>query len=71
MRELVVSSKGHLQCDSEGLDEHDRNGAGCGANRKVNERVLAAVLGCNLIDHEDGEDSHEGAVEEKACQVHY
>lgn len=66
VRELVVSGEGHLKCDTERLYEHDGDGAGCGADGEVDERVLAAILGRNLVDHDDGEDGDEGAVEEEA-----
>jgi hypothetical protein len=64
--ELVVPRKRHLERDTERFDEHDRYRAGGGANGEVDERVLATVLGRNLVDHEDAEDDAEGAVEEKA-----
>ena len=66
VRELVVPRKCHLEGDTEGLDEHDGNGAGGRANREVNERVLATVLGRNTVDHEDAEDDTESAVEEES-----
>lgn len=67
MGELVVSRKCHLKRDTKSLDEHDGNGAGGGADGKVDEGVLATVLGRDLVDHEDAEDGAEGAVEEEAC----
>lgn len=67
MRELVVPRKGHLECQAECLDEHDRYGPGGGADGEVDERVLATVLGRDLVDHEEGEDGDEEAVEEEAC----
>jgi hypothetical protein len=66
MRELVVTRKRHLERQTECLDEHYRHRAGCRADREVDEGVLAAVLGRNLVDHEDGEDGDEEAVEEEA-----
>jgi hypothetical protein len=66
MRELVVTRKRHLEREAECLDEHDRDGAGCRANGEVDERVLAPILGCDLVDHEDGEDGDEEAIEEEA-----
>lgn len=66
MRELIVSRECHLQRDAERLDEHDRDGASRRANGEVNQRVLATVLGRDLVDHDDGEDSDKGAVEEEA-----
>lgn len=67
MRELVVSSKRHLERNTKGLDEHDGDGARRRADGEVDERVLATILGCDLVDHEDAEDDTEGAVEEEAC----
>jgi len=67
--ELVVSSKSHLECNTEGLDEHDRDGAGRGADGEVDQRVLATMLGSDLVDHEDREDGDEEAVNEEACTL--
>lgn len=66
--ELVVAGKGHLQRNAKRLDKHDGNGAGCGADGQVDQRVLAAVLGCDLVDHEDREDGNEEAVNKEACE---
>lgn len=65
--ELVVPRKSHLQGNTKGLDEHDGDGAGCRADGEVDQRVFAAMLGGNLVDHEDGEDGDEEAVYEEAC----
>lgn len=64
--ELVLAIEGHLQGGTESFDGHDGNGAGGRADGEVDEGVLAAVLGGDLVDHEDGEDGDEGAVEEEA-----
>lgn len=66
MRELVVACESHLQGKAKRLDEHDRDRARRRADGEVDERVLAAVLGRNLVDHKEGEDGDKGAVEEKA-----
>ena len=62
MCELVVTRECHLERQTERLDEHDRDGAGRGTDGEVDERVLATILGCDLVDHEDGEDGDEQAV---------
>lgn len=67
--ELVVARESHLKRNAKGLDEHDRHRAGGSADGEVDERVLAAVLGSDLVDHEDGEDGDEEAVDEEACVV--
>jgi hypothetical protein len=64
--ELVVAREGHLEGNAEGLDEHDGDRAGGGADGEVDQGVLAAVLGSDLVDHEDGEDGDEKAVNEEA-----
>ena len=69
MCELIVSRKGHFQRDTEGFDEHNRDGAGCGADGKVDEWVLAAMLGCNLVDHEDRKDSDKETVDKEAYRT--
>jgi hypothetical protein len=66
MRELVVTRKSHLERESECLDEHDRHRASRRADGKVDQRVLATVLRRNLVDHEDGKDRDEKAVEQEA-----
>ena len=63
---LVVSSKCHLQGNTEGLDKHDGDGAGGGADGEVDQGVLAAVLGSDLVDHKDGENGNEKAVDKEA-----
>lgn len=67
MCELVVSRECHLQRDAEGFDEHDRDRASCGADGEVDEWVLAAMFRGDLVDHEDGEDGNEEAVDEETC----
>lgn len=64
--ELVVAREGHLQRNAKGLDEHDGDGAGGGADGEVDQGVLAAVLGSDLVDHKDGENGNEKAVDEEA-----
>ena len=68
MRELVVTRERHLERQTERLDEHDRDRASCRADGEVDERVLATVLGRDLVDHEDGEDGDKEAVEEESCE---
>jgi hypothetical protein len=66
---LVVPGERHLERQAERLDEHDGDGARGGADGDVDEGVLAAVLGRDLVDHENGEDGDEEAVEEEAYIV--
>ena len=66
MRELVLPLKCHLQRDAEGFDGHNRDGTGGRADGQVDQRVLAAVFGSNLVNHQDGEDGDKGTVEEEA-----
>ncbi len=66
MRELVVSRKCHLERDTKGLDEHDGDRPSGGADGKVDQRVLAAVPGRDLVNHEDGENCNKEAVDEEA-----
>lgn len=56
MSELVITRKRHLERQTERLDEHDGHRAGCRADGDIDEWVFAAILGSNLVDHEDGED---------------
>jgi hypothetical protein len=65
MRELVVTCERHLERQTKGLDEHDGHGAGCRADGEVDERILTTILGRNFVDHEDGKDGDEEAVEEE------
>ena len=66
MCELVVPRESHLQGDTEGLNSHDRNGSGGGADGQVYQRVLAAVLWGNLVDHDGAESGDKCAIEEEA-----
>lgn len=66
VRELVLARECHLDGEAERLDEHDRDRARGGADGEVDERVLATVFRCDLVDHEAREDSDEEAVEEEA-----
>jgi hypothetical protein len=63
MRKLVVPVERHLERNSEGLDSHDGHGSGRRTDGKVNERILLAMSGRDLVDHDDREDGHDGAVE--------
>lgn len=63
MRELIVTPECQLQGDSEGLDRHDGHGANGRADGEIDERILLAVFGRNLVYHHDGEDSHGNSVE--------
>lgn len=62
MGKLVIPVESHLQCRAESFDGHNGNGAGRGAYREVNERILAAVLGGDLVYHENREDGNKSAV---------
>jgi hypothetical protein len=66
MGELVVTRKGELQGDAEGLDRHDGDGSNGRADGEIDERILLAVLGRNFVDHNHGEDDNDGRVEEEA-----
>lgn len=66
MSKLIFTSKRHLERQTESLDEHDGHGARRRADGDVNEWVLAAILWCDLVDHEDGKDGDEQAVEEES-----
>lgn len=61
--ELVVSGKREFQRDTECLDRHDRNTAHGTANGDVDKWVLATILRSDLVDHDDGENDNEEAVE--------
>jgi hypothetical protein len=64
--ELIVSSKGEFDGDTECFDGHDGDGAHCAAYGQVDERVLFAVFGGYSVDHEYGKDSGDYAVEHEA-----
>ena len=67
VRKLIIPRKRHLERQPKRLDEHDRDGPSGRADGEVNERVLAPVLGRDLVDHKGGEDGDEEAVEQEAC----
>lgn len=62
---LVVSRESHLKRNTESLDGHNGYRTGGRANGEVDERVLSAVLGRNVVDHEDRKGGHKNAVYEK------
>jgi hypothetical protein len=65
MGELVIASKCQLDGNAEALDRHDGHATDGAADGDVDERVLAAVRGSDMVDHYDSEDSDGGAVEEE------
>lgn len=67
MCELVLARKCELQSNTESLDRHDRERANRRTDRKVDQRVLASILGRDLINHEDGEAHDQYAVEHETC----
>lgn len=62
MGELVVAGKGKLKGNAESLDRHDRDGANGRADRDVDESIVLAVNGGDLIDHDDREYNHSSGV---------
>lgn len=66
MGELVVTSKGKLQSNTESLDGHDGDRSDGRADREVDEGVPPAVDGGNLVDHKDGECDNSDGVEKEA-----
>ena len=51
--ELVVASKSELEGNAESLDGHDGDGADKRADAEVDQRVLLAVDGGDLVDGDD------------------
>jgi hypothetical protein len=66
MGKLIVSSESHLERNTKSLDSHNGDGASCRANGEVYERILFAMLGRNVVDHEDRKGSHKNAIYEEA-----
>lgn len=66
MRELIVPAKRQLDGNAKRLDRHNRHAAHGAAYRQVDHRVLLAVIGRDAVDHDDGEDGDDKAVEEEA-----
>lgn len=64
--ELVVAAEGEFEGDAEALDGHDGDAADGAADGDVDHRVLLAVLGGDAVDHYQGEDDDDGAVEHEA-----
>lgn len=65
MSELIVARKGELEGDAKSLDGHDRDGADRRTDRQVNDRVLLAVDGSDLVDHNDCEDDDRKGIQKK------
>jgi hypothetical protein len=63
VRELVVARKGQLQRNAKRLDGHDRDGPDGRADAQVDEWVLLAVDGADLVDHEARKDADSDRVE--------
>lgn len=66
MSELVVAGKGELEGNAESLDRHDGNGSDSGADREVDESVLLAVNGSNLVNHEQRKDDDGQSIDDEA-----
>lgn len=66
MGELILTVEGHLQGGTKSFNGHNGYRAGGRADGEVDERILATVLGRDLIYHQDGEDSDKGTVKEEA-----
>ena len=62
-----MAAESHLNGDAEALDGHDRDGADGAADAEVDHRVLLAVQRRDAVDHDEGEECHNDAVEEEAC----
>ena len=65
MGELVVSSKGQLEGNAKGLDGHDRDRADGRADAQIDERVLLAVSGRHLVDHDARKHADDKRIEEE------
>lgn len=65
VRELVVSGERELQSNAKCFDSHDRDRADSRADRDVDEWVLAAMLRCDPVNHEDRENANNDAVDEE------
>lgn len=66
MCELIVPVESHFQSNAKGLDGHDGDGSGSRADGQIYQRVFAAVLGGNLVNHDGAEGGDKGTVEEEA-----
>lgn len=60
-----MAGKGKLKGNSESLDGHDRDRADSRADRKVDEGILLAMDGSNLVNHENGKRDNRDGVEQK------
>ena len=63
--ELIVPSKRQLEGDAKGLDGHDRDGADARADAQVDERVLLAVSGRHLVDHDAREYADDKGIQQE------
>lgn len=66
MLELVVASKGELDCDTKRLDGHDRDGSNSRADGEVDQWVLLSVDRSNPVDHNCRKHNDNEAVEQVA-----
>lgn len=66
MAELIIAGKCELQGDAKSLDGHDRDGANCGTNGKVDESILFAMHGGDLVNHEHCECDNGSSIKEES-----
>jgi hypothetical protein len=64
---LVVSGKGELKRYTKRLDSHDGYAAYGTADGDVDEGILAAIFGGDLVYHDDGKHDNDEAVKEECC----
>lgn len=66
MRKLIFARKSQLQCNAECLHRHHRNRSDGRANGDEHQRILPAISGRNLVDHDSGENTHYQAVKQES-----
>lgn len=68
MRELVVAAQRKLERNSKALDCHDGDGADGRADADIDHRVLLAIHGRNLVNHDQCEYRHDRNICQEACE---
>ena len=63
MRKLIIAAERQLHSNAKCLDRHDRHASHRRTNTQEDHGILLAILRRNTVDHDQGEDRDEHAIE--------
>lgn len=64
--QLILAAECEFESNTEPLDRTNGDASDSTADAEVDQRVLLAVFGGHIVDHEDGKGDHDRAVEQEA-----